>query len=158
MEEKDLAAVVKIADVVHVDYPEDEAVLSEKFKLYSKGCFLLEMDGEAIGYFISHPWMFKELPTLNKMLESIPADPTTFYIHDIALLPAARGTGASSAIMKIITEHANVGGFNNMSLTAVNDSIPFWQKQGFVVEDDPVLAAKLRTYDDDARFMFRSLM
>lgn len=158
LQETDLTAVVEIADTVHVGYPEDEEVLREKFDLYPKGCFLLEIDRQAIGYFISHPWIFKQLPALNKKLGALPEQPTTYYIHDIALLPAARGTGASSAIMKTIVEHAKASGFNNMSLTAVNDSIPFWEKQGFVVEEDPALSPKLKTYDDDARFMVKKII
>jgi N-acetylglutamate synthase-like GNAT family acetyltransferase len=155
--EADLAAIVAIADEVHVAYPEDAAVIAERLRLYPDGCALLELGGEPAAYALTHPWRYAEPPALNAALGTLPDAPTTYYIHDVALLPEARGTGAASAIVEAIVAQAEALAMPNVSLVAVNRSVPFWDRFGFAVTDEPSLAAKLLSYDADARFMVRPL-
>ena len=76
-------------------------------------------------------------------------------LHDIALLPQARGTGAAKAVIALLADRAMASGLPNLSLIAVNDSASFWQRHGFAVTPDPALDKKLRSYDESARFMVR---
>ena len=153
MTEDDLPAVLAIADRVHVDYPEDEAVVVERFRLYPAGCAVLDFEQSIAGYTLTHPWHYGAPPALNTTLGALPRRSTTYYIHDVALLPETRGTGAGAAVAHAIVSHARETGHGNASLVAVNSSVPFWSKVGFEVIDDPALAAKLMTYDGAARFM-----
>lgn len=153
----DTASVSAIADRVHANYPEDDAVFLERLRLYPDGCAMLEQAGRTAAYAITHPWRYGEPPALNVMLEAIPAPPTTYYIHDIALLPETRGSGAGSAIVEAVIAHAAATGVPNVSLVAVNNSVPFWSRFGFEVVNEPKLAQKLLTYDAAARFMVRKL-
>ncbi len=41
-----------------------------------------------------YPWRFGQPPKLNMRLHRLSDDADTFYIHDVAILPAARGGGA----------------------------------------------------------------
>lgn len=157
MTEADLPAVLDIAGRVHVNYPEDEAVVVERFQLYPAGCAVLAFGHGLAGYALTHPWRYGAPPTLNMKLGAIPPRPTTYYVHDLALLPETRGTGAGAAMANAILAHARATGYDNASLVAVNGSVPFWSKVGFEVVDDPALAAKLMTYDGDARFMVRKM-
>lgn len=151
----DLPALEAIASAVHPAFPEDAAVFAERQRLYPDGTRLLEVDGVPSGYLLSHPWRFKDLPALNSLLGSIPADADTYYVHDLALLPAARGTGAAAMIVGEILRHARARGFVSVSLVAVNGSLPFWYKHGFRVVAAPELAEKLASYEDAARFMVK---
>jgi N-acetylglutamate synthase-like GNAT family acetyltransferase len=153
----DYAAVTAIADRVHVAYPEDDAVFIERQRLYPDGCAMLERDGMALAYAVTHPWRYAEPPALNVMLGALPERPTTYYIHDIALLPETRGSGAGKAIVEAVIAHAAETGMSNVSLVAVNNSQGFWKRFGFDVVAEPALEAKLKSYDDDARFMVRKL-
>ena len=153
----DLPAVETIAARVHPDFPEDMTVFAERQRLYPDGTRLLELDGVPSGYILSHPWRFRALPALNSLLGAIPADADTYYLHDLALLPAARGTGAAAMIVGDIQRHARTAGFANMSLVAVNGSIPFWTKHGFRPFPAPELAEKLLSYEEAARFMVKVL-
>lgn len=153
MTEADLDPVCAIADGIHLAYPEDNTVFIERHRLYPQGCAALELDGRLAAYAITHPWRYAEPPALNVMLGALPEQPTTYYIHDIAMLPETRGSGAGSAIVKAVIAHAASTGVSNVSLVAVNDSVPFWSRFGFEVVAEPALAAKLLTYDDKARFM-----
>jgi len=153
----DFGAVFEIANRVHPGFFEAEAVLAEKFDLYRNGCYLLEVSERPAGYVLSHPWKRGDLPALDTLLGSIPADADSYYIHDLALLPLTRGLGAAKQIVTALTKHAEAMGFETMSLVAVNGSVPFWEKQGFLVEERAELTEKLAAYEETARYMVKAL-
>lgn len=153
----DLDAVVAIADVVHPGFFEAPEVLAERQRLYRNGCYLLELGEKPAGYVLSHPWRYGRLPALNSVLGEIPAGADTYYIHDLALLPVTRRVGAASQIVAALTKHASAERYPTMSLVAVNGSIPFWQRHGFIIADIPELYGKLLSYEADARYMVKPL-
>lgn len=131
--------------------------MAERQRLYPDGARFLELNGQPAGYVLSHPWTLGNLPALNSRLGRIPVGADTYYIHDLALLPAARGTGAATQVVGALVEHANKCLFVSVSLVAVNGSIPFWRKHGFEVIEEPELANKLASYEPTARLMVRAL-
>ncbi len=153
----DMAAVAEIAGIVHPDFYEAPEVLAERQRLYFPGSYLLEVNERPAGYVLSHPYAYGELPKLNALLGELPAGADTYYIHDLALLPVARRVGAASYIVNALAKHARAHGFPTMSLVAVNNSVPFWERHEFVVTDIPELFPKLLTYAPEARLMVRRL-
>jgi GNAT superfamily N-acetyltransferase len=147
-----------MADAVHVDFYERPAVLAERLHLAPTGCHLLERAGRALGYVLSHPWRDGHLPPLDTLLTALPATPDTWYIHDLCLLPEARGTGSAAEIVAHLQAVARAAGLPTLSLVAVNGSVPFWQRQGFVVLDRPGLTQKLLSYEPEARYMAQALI
>jgi GNAT superfamily N-acetyltransferase len=152
----DLQAVQRIADAVHPGFYESPEILAERQRLYRNGCYLLEVGERPAGYVLSHPWRDVP-PALNAPLEGLPADATTYYIHDLALMPVARRIGAASQIVKALIKHAAARDLPTMTLVAVNGSRGFWERHGFAVRDVPELAAKLASYAADARLMVKQL-
>ncbi len=153
MARADLAAVAAIAARVHPAYPEDAAVFAERLALSPAGCLVLPRAEGIGGYVLSHPWPLGQVPALNARLGAVPAAADAWYIHDLALLPAARGTGAASACVAILARHARERGLRRMALVAVAGSAGFWRRHGFREAHDQALAAKLASYDDAARYM-----
>ncbi|MDU3046646.1 GNAT family N-acetyltransferase, partial [Bradyrhizobium sp.] len=102
----DLASVDVIAARVHPSYPEDHAVFAERLRLHATGCRVLMTGGEIAGYVISHPWHLGEPPALNALLGGLPEAAATYYVHDLALLPDARGSGAASWIVAQLVRQA----------------------------------------------------
>jgi ribosomal protein S18 acetylase RimI-like enzyme len=153
----DLPAVQGIADTVHVDFFESPEVLAERLKLYQHGCYLLEVGEKPAGYVLSHPWTYGSLPKLNTLLNRLPAEPDTYYLHDLCLLPVARRVGAAGKIVEALAKHARAEGYPTMTLVAVNGSIPFWDRRGFEVTEVPELYGKLLSYEEGARYMVRRL-
>ncbi|WP_255326214.1 N-acetyltransferase [Sphingobium sp. EM0848] len=148
----DLPAVKAISDAVHGAYTESESIYAERLALYPSGCLILEGDGMPIGYLIAHPWHSRTPPPLNIPLGAIPADADTYYLHDIALLPAARGNGAGVQATILAMSEAGKAGFDTITLMAVNGADRFWASQGFSpVADQPAL------YGPEAQFMWRPL-
>jgi len=97
MTEADCRKRFGIADVVHTNYPEDPRSSPSGLALYPRGCLSDQGDG-LIGYVVSHPWHYAEPPALNSLPGAL-GQASTYYIHDIALLSAARGSGAANAVV-----------------------------------------------------------
>jgi ribosomal protein S18 acetylase RimI-like enzyme len=154
----DLPAVQALADAIHPEFPEDAAVFADRLALHPAGCFILVGNGGTSGYALSHPWLDRQPPKLNAILGQLAAPATTYYIHDLALLPAARKSGAAAAIVEMLAKHASALRLQNMTLVAVNNSVHFWRRQGFDTVVDPDLDRRLRSYDAQACFMRRELI
>lgn len=154
---EDLCDVFAIACRVHTAFFEDMPVFAERQRLFPEGAKYLEIDGRGMGYLLSHPWSAGEPPLLNSLLGGIPAAASTYYIHDLALLPDARGTGATAAVIAMLEELAISLSFRTISLVAVNGSQRFWARHGFMPVRCPEFAEKLASYEDSAALMVREL-
>ncbi|GEM_PF-31718 len=153
----DLVSVSEIQLVVHEALQEDDVVLADRLELSPEGCFMLEVGGGVQGYVLSHPWIRRAPPTLNMMLGEIPDAADTWYIHDLALLPQARRSGAGGNVVPLLADIARSEGYGSMSLVSVYDSRGFWERQGFSVRMDERMAVKLASYGDEAIYMERTL-
>lgn len=157
MTDADLPRVLEIAAAVHPSFPEDAAVFAERRALYPAGCRVLERGGAVDGYIVSHPWHDGAPPALNTLLGKLPDRPSTYYIHDLALMPNVRGNGVANTIVSAVIAHARQNHFATVTLVAVNNSQRFWQRHGFVVVNNDAIAAKLESYGADARLMRATL-
>ena len=153
----DLAAVEAIAAEVHPAYPESGAVPAERLRLFPEGCLVLDRGAAIEGYVVSHPWAALDPPKLDTLIGRLPSPAGTYYIHDLALLRAARGQGHADTIVGRLLRLAGRTGLPSASLVAVNRSTAFWARHGFAAVSDRALEAALRSYDGDAVFMIRSL-
>jgi ribosomal protein S18 acetylase RimI-like enzyme len=153
----DLPAVAEVSRIVHPDYPEDDPVFEERLRLYPQGCrVLVTGDGACHGYILSHPWDGLP-PKLNTLLGAIPAASRRYYIHDLTIMPAWRGTGIASVVVRALLAQAWQNGFTEAALVAVNNSQGFWRRHGFAVNGNPEVAAVLRSYGEGVRYMTSNL-
>lgn len=153
----DLPAVLAVADVVHPGFPERPEVFAERLALFAEGCHVLAHGDRVLGYIVSHPWFAGSPVPLDTLVERLPAREQTRYLHDIALMPEARGAGLAVRGVSRVIRDAYRAGVATASLVAVNGSGAFWARQGFVPVEDPAVRRKLAPYGDDAAFMVRDL-
>jgi len=148
--------LVKIADSIHPGLSERADVFVERVKLFPDGCLGLfdpETD-ELYGYAISHPINHRQPPALDSFLNDIDASADQYYIHDLAILPRARGSGSAQKCLELILTIAER--YETTSLVSVYGTAPFWSKYGFEgCEIDDKLRAKLVDYGDDAMYLER---
>lgn len=150
--------VARVGNGIHAAHPENPAALAERQRLFPAGCFVLESDhGTFAGYALSHPWLFSKPPALDSFLGALPAQPTTYYIHDVALLPETRGQGQAAVIVARLVAIARGLNLPDLSLIAVAGAHGFWARQGFVPYSTPALVEKLRSYGEDAQFMRQAI-
>ncbi|MFT4120130.1 GNAT family N-acetyltransferase [Bradyrhizobium sp.] len=153
----DLHAIGAIAARLHPDLPERPEVFAEKMRLYPDGCRVLIADGEIAGYGLSHPWKQHRIPPLDGFLERLPGDADCLYVHDVAILPDARG-GVGRAYVATIEQLARAAGIATLALVSVYATRPLWERLGFrPVPADAELLAKLNSYGAGATYMLRGL-
>ena len=99
-------------------------------------------DGRPLGYCIAHPGTLGEPPPLDTLMAALPARPNCLYLHDLALLPEARGCRLGAALVARLEALARTHGFDRIALTAVNQSDGFWEGLGFA----PLDCAALESY------------
>ena len=156
MEPADLDRVMAIAEVVHPDYPEERAVFEERLALFPEGCLMALADGASVGYAVMHPGRLGAPPPLDSPLGGLPEGADCLYLHDVALLPAARGLGLGVSAMERMEEIAGRRGFCWLALTSTPKARAFWDRNGFVPYDGgPALAAKLASYGGGMAYMTR---
>jgi ribosomal protein S18 acetylase RimI-like enzyme len=153
----DIAAIYEIQCIAHADHPEARDVLLERLELCPAGCFVLERRGMISGYALSHPWRRFSPPPIDTKLGQIPGEADTWYLHDLALLPGTRGSGAGAKVSKLLMNLARGDGYKTLALVSVNGSQGFWERQGFSVRRDEALAAKLAGYGSEAVYMEHDL-
>lgn len=155
MQQADMTAVSAISDAVHGDYTEPLAVYDERRMLYPAGCFVLDAGRGVEGYLIVHPWRHGGPPPLGELMGALPATPDSLYLHDLALMPGARGTGAGAAATRIALEIAAHAGLRDVYLLAVNGAETFWASRGFAPVADRAVARKVRATYGDVVYMHR---
>jgi GNAT superfamily N-acetyltransferase len=171
MRESDLPGVMRVADEIHRDLPEAEAVFRERLALFPAGCFVLvdedDGDGDGVesdvdnrdavgGYVVSFPIRRGRPPALNALLDGggIPVDADQYYLHDLAVLPRFRGRGAAAEGIGRVLEVAQR--YASVCLISVYGTVAFWRRFGFVPEPvDAALQEKLRGYGPGASYMVR---
>ncbi len=157
MTEDDLDRVAGIAVIGFPDHFEGRPMFANRLALNPGGCFVLQTPDGLEGYLIAYPWRAEAAPTLNTLIEAIPADAGVIYLHDLALTPAVRGQGWSKPAVRAVVDLAKAGGRATIALVAVNDAVDFWRGHGFDVKQTPEMAAKLASYGSDARYMTRKV-
>lgn len=147
----DLDGVVAVAAITFPDHPESRACIAERLTLAPDSCWVLASDEGVAGYMIAYPCPLGTIPPLNTLLGGLPGVQDAWYLHDLALLPEARGRGYAASGLGLLFARIDAP----IALVSVNRSAGFWAGQGFVPQDAPGFAAKLSSYGPDARYMVR---
>lgn len=159
----DLQHVLSIADAVHLDFPESPEIFEERLMLFPEGCWVAVREGNTqavpYGYAITHPGIVGHPPPLDALLGGLPDNADCLYLHDVALLPAARQFGLGGALVQTARSLAQQQAMLQMALIAVNQSAPYWQQKGFLPYGaiSQALQHKLTSYSEDAQYLVMDL-
>jgi GNAT superfamily N-acetyltransferase len=155
MSEHELARVVAISIQIHHALPERPECLDEKRRLFPEGAFVLRESDAVLGYAFAHPWLSRSVPLLNEPLGLLPSGADALHLHDIAILPEARGRSATSKLMATLSGIALRRRLKCMTLVSVYGTEKLWGRMGFVKVTDPTLEQALETYGENALYMMR---
>ena len=124
-----------IAQIQDACYPaearEQVETLQCHWQVAPQFCFVAETGGKVIAYFFAHPWPKRVPPPIDTHYSEIPKNADSMFIHDLALLPEARGTGLATLLVKHLFEVSSLAGFSHHSLISVQGTLHFWKKLGF---------------------------
>lgn len=95
-----------------------------------------------LGYVLAHPWIPADLPPIKASLPPIPATASSLFFHDLAITPAARGTGLAHRLVEEVLAWARRRRLAEGSLVSVQESRRFWARYGFA--EDPALTERFR--------------
>lgn len=154
---QDIPAVSAISDAVHGAFTEPAAIYAERLRLYPSGCFVFGMDGVVAGYLIGHPWRSDVPPRLGECIAALPEDPDIYYLHDLAIVSAARGSGAGAAATRLVVAAAEAAGYADICLVAVNGAESFWAAHGFAIDGGAANSAGGHSYGPSSFFMRRRI-
>lgn len=151
----DLAAVVRIQAECYTEIvPEQPASLAAKMQGAPGTCFAAEAH-QVVAYLIAVPVVFPHLPMLDAPAFALPPGADTLYLHDLAVAPAGRGTGAGEALVRSALRAGAASGLRQACLVAIQGSVRYWQRFGFetMAVPSPAIAAKLASYGPAAQLM-----
>ena len=157
----DLPEIMKIQQLCYSSIePESSQSMQAKLQTAGQTCLVAERV-ESVGllaYFLAMPWMFANPPELDQPDCCLPEEPDCLYLHDLAVSPAARGTGAGRALVQAMLSRFEESGLARASLISIQNSAAFWASHGFVpVQNLTVsLRQKLSGYGPGAVYMHLS--
>lgn len=153
----DMSAVwaVQTACYQGVLEPESMASLEAKRVASPDSCFVAVEADQVVGYLISVPGLFAQVPSLNAPVCLIPENADCLYLHDMAISPKMAGRGIGQALFKVYQHCAQELGFARLTLTAVGDAERFWRKLGFLVQPLPLSEAKVAEYGGQVTYMYQ---
>ncbi len=104
-------------------------------------CLVAETD-IPLGYVLAHPWSRDDLPPIQAKLPGLPLGASSLFFHDLAVTPAARGSGLAHRMVEEVLRWAGQRGLTEGSLIAVQGSRLFWERYGF--QERPELTERFR--------------
>ena len=155
MQEDDLPTVLAIQSCCYdATKLESYQSFSVKRKAAPTTCFMALVAGRRAGYLVAVPSVAGSPPPLNSPDFALPSHADALYLHDLAVAPAARGTGVAVALIEAYFQAAKLAKVQRACLMAVNGSGAFWQRYGF----EPMAhlgshAESMATYGDGAQYM-----
>ncbi|HDY7722355.1 TPA: GNAT family N-acetyltransferase [Vibrio vulnificus] len=132
--------------------PESLEVLTDKWNRTPKCCFIYRDCEELKGYLLAHSWNKEQPPKLFNVLPK-ETEGDILFLHDLAIASSSFGQGIGSKLMKHLVGIATGLGFKEIRLVSVQNSEPFWQRQGF----KPLSENVCKSYGADAQLMWRKL-
>lgn len=160
MRASDLPAVLALQARAYVPFfHEPVAAFRSKLATFPEWAWVAENDrGCLAAYLFAQPARLGHPPCLGDGGQvAVPAD--TLHLHDLAVCPMSRGAGwarrlTAHALGSAQNEDSSHGRLEWASLIAVQGSVPFWARHGFV-PGHPV--PDLSSYGPDAAYLVRPL-
>src|SRR5690606_21655474 len=112
MQPADIGAVLEIQARCYTEVVNESAEsFLAKLEVAPEGCFVAQAQGRALGYLVSLPIAFSRPPALDARQLSVPGDVDCLYLHDLAVAPEARGSGAGGVLVRRFMQRARQAGF-----------------------------------------------
>lgn len=123
--------ILKVQSEVYTDVvPEKEEVLRQKWEHSPASCFIYEQENSVYAYLLAHAWDQEAPPKLHTLLPS-ERQGDILFLHDLAVSHRASGLGIGSQMVDHLIQTATTLRYKKISLVAVQNSPPFWEKMGF---------------------------
>ncbi|WP_210405323.1 GNAT family N-acetyltransferase [Limnobaculum zhutongyuii] len=159
MNPSDLDAILDIqASVYSSDILESPEFFENRLELSAETCWVAATPDRLLGYLISYPWIRTFPPSLDGMLNNLPVEADSWFVHDCAISPLAQGLGVGKTLFTSAKENALEQGFQHTSLVSLAQANSYWRSQGYLpVDQTPQLSEKLAAYGENACYMYQEV-
>lgn len=162
MAQDDIPAVMRVQEEAYgTHFLEPEEVIAARYHSGLQTAWVAEIEGMVKAYLVGYDSKIGKIGPLSAEFCAVEgAD--CFYLHDLALAPAARGLGVGKAMVEAAGIYAQERKYNALALLSVQHSQNYWAKYGFAVYStlDTENQRNLETYlieDGSAHYMVRLL-
>lgn len=162
MTQEDIAAVMYVQeDAYGPHFLEPQEIIAARYHSGLQTAWIGEIAGSAQAYLVGYCSKIGKISPLHgEFTKTEGAD--CFYLHDLALAQAARGTGIARALINAAVLFARDQGYSALALLSVQNSKSYWEKHGFQEYSalDSQNQSNLATYlteGGDAHYMVRHL-
>lgn len=161
MTHADLPHVLALQHICYQpDFHEPLDAFESKLRAAPDTCWVISAGHASVqAYLVSLPVADEAYPVLHASQCDASTLPDELYLHDMAISPTLRGSGASRRLLQMAIEQAHSMGLQRLSLIAVQNSASFWMRQGFHARQptSPQVADKLASFGSDAMLMSHTL-
>lgn len=159
MTDGDLAQVLDIATILHPDYPERIEIFADKLAFDPDGCRVLADGDTVVGYGFAHGWTLGLPPLLDAELGAPPGPTDCLHLHDVAIMPQARGGGRVGLYLEHLEKLASRRRLDWLGLIAIAGKDSYWKAKGFCVmtESGAQLSQRLASYGAGNCYLVRRL-
>lgn len=120
-------------------------------------CFMAVQGDLVVGYVVSLPWVFGEIPDLDGAEYLVPSNADSLCIHDMAVTPSARKVGAAKQMLNTVLDSAKHRGYKRIFLVAIQGASSYWMRHGFkAVHVGESLKRDLSAYGEEAVCMAKT--
>lgn len=158
---QDLAAVESVQAEAYAGYFLESAdVIAQRFHSSPSTAWVAEKEGTVCAYLVGYRSKIGKINPLNAPFNVV-EETNCLYLHDLALLKSAQGTGLGRKLVQAANEYAKSESVAAVALLSVQNSKEFWQGLGFAEFSDleHCQQENLRTYltgDESAFYMVKS--
>lgn len=153
----DLPAVMRVQRLCYVpELNEDGDTWRDRLATAADFAWVAETGGEVFAYLATYPSRLdKVTPLGGEFVVAAAAD--CLYFHDLAVAPAAAGSGLGASLVEHALQAAQRHGLAYAALVCVQDALAFWQRRGFAERRPlaPDAASALATYPPPACYLWR---
>lgn len=137
------------------EFVENDTAFSSKLQQATSTCWLACVNQQVVAYLISLPVSPATFPVLHATEFCLTPDANMLYLHDLAVHPEYRSSGAGRELIQHAKAQARQLGFKTLCLIAVQDSSSYWQKHGFETINPVVwnVRHKVASFGQDACLM-----
>ena len=114
--------------------PESLEVLRDKWLHSPHCCFVFQNEDNKISaYLLAHVWGEETPPKLYQPLCE-QNNCSSLFLHDLAVSASLNGSGLGKQMVQRLISIAKQHHYQQIQLVAIQGSVPFWQKTGFIVD------------------------
>lgn len=136
---------------------ESESIFRARLMVSAHSAWVAEDAQGMCAYLVAYPSQLGNVTPLGGNFD-IPKEPTTLYLHDLAVLQRVAGQGVGSQLVRFGLEAGREFGLPASSLVSIQDSVAFWQRHGYAAwhQLDDQQQRHLATYPGTACYLVRN--